>query len=109
LGAQRCELVPGSLAAQLYGRTCIHERHRHRYEVHNQWLPQLEAQGLVVTGRSQTTETRLSLVEIIELPAHPWFIGCQFHPEFTSTPRESHPLFIGFIKAARKQPKAVDY
>ena len=74
------------------------ERHRHRYEVNNTLLPQLEAAGMVVSGRSEDGK----LVEIIELPEHPWFLGCQFHPEFTSTPRRGHPLFTGFIQAALK-------
>lgn len=98
LGGQKCSLVHDSLAAKLYATDTIVERHRHRYEVNNHFLPQLTAAGLKVSGRSQD-----NLVEMIELPDHPWFIGCQFHPEFTSTPRDGHPLFAGFIKAAKKQ------
>lgn len=98
LGAQACLLEPGSLAAKIYGRTEISERHRHRYEVNNDLLPQLTAAGLKVSGLSTTSR----LVEIIELSNHPWFIGCQFHPEFTSTPRDGHPLFISFVKAAKQ-------
>jgi CTP synthase len=74
----------------------IVERHRHRYEVNNNYLAQLQAAGLKITGRSMDGE----LVEMIEVPDHPWFVACQFHPEFTSTPRDGHPLFTGFVKAA---------
>lgn len=100
LGGQRCNLVHDSLARQLYGKDAIVERHRHRYEVNNTLLPAIEKTGLKVSGRSAHD----NLVELIELPNHPWFIGCQFHPEFTSTPRDGHPLFIGFIHAARQIP-----
>lgn len=98
LGGQPCHLKQGSLAYDMYGQPVIIERHRHRYEVNNQLLPQLEQMGLVVSGRSADG----NLVEMIELPNHPWFIGCQFHPEFTSSPRDGHPLFTGFVKAAKK-------
>lgn len=73
------------------------ERHRHRYEVNNLLLPQLEQAGLVVSGRSKPD----GLVELVELPNHPWFVACQFHPEFTSTPRDGHPLFSAFVQAGR--------
>jgi CTP synthase len=96
LGGQECHLKPGSLAHKIYGANSIVERHRHRYEVNNQLLPQLEAAGLTVSG-STTFE---DLCEMIELKDHPWFVGCQFHPEFTSTPRKGHPLFTAFIRAA---------
>jgi CTP synthase len=96
LGAQTCVLTPNSKSRQLYGRDKISERHRHRYEVNNHYLPQFEAAGLKIAGCSEDGK----LVEMIEIPAHPWFIGCQFHPEFTSTPRDGHPLFQGFVKAA---------
>lgn len=96
LGGQVCQLAAGSLVRKLYGKDAIVERHRHRYEVNNTLLPKIEAAGMKVSGRSQTD----NLVEMIELPDHPWFIGCQFHPEFTSTPRDGHPLFSGLIKAA---------
>lgn len=99
LGGEECHLVAGTHAQIIYGSPMVKERHRHRYEVNNQLLPQLEQQGLLVSGRSADGQ----LVEMIELPNHPWFIGCQFHPEFTSTPRDGHPLFTGFIEAARKQ------
>ncbi|MEJ2087938.1 MAG: CTP synthase [Gammaproteobacteria bacterium] len=96
LGEQTCMLVPGSLAAKLYNADSVAERHRHRYEVNNHYVGRLEALGLKVSGRSEDGE----LVEMIELPDHPWFIACQFHPEFTSSPREGHPLFTGFIEAS---------
>lgn len=99
LGAQPCHLEAGTKARELYGQDEIIERHRHRYEVNNNYLPQLEAAGLRISGRSADK----SLVEMIEIPDHPWFVACQFHPEFTSSPRDGHPLFTGFIKAALKQ------
>jgi CTP synthase len=98
LGGQGCRLTHGSLAQKLYGQEVIIERHRHRYEVNNTLLPTIEKMGLKVSGRSEQD----NLVELIELPQHTWFIGCQFHPEFTSTPRDGHPLFIGFIQSARR-------
>ena len=104
LGAQKCHLAEGSLARQLYGAETIEERHRHRYEVNNVLLPQIEKAGLKVTGLSADKK----LVEIIEVPNHPWFIACQFHPEFTSTPRDGHPLFEGFVKAAKDNQKKSD-
>jgi len=96
LGAQLCHLVPGTLAHKTYGSDSITERHRHRYEVNNTYLPQLEAAGLCISGFSADK----SLVEMVEIPDHPWFLACQFHPEFTSSPRTGHPLFSGFIGAA---------
>ena len=104
LGAQTCHLVEGSLARKLYGAETIEERHRHRYEVNNVLLPQIEKAGLKVTGLSADKK----LVEIIEVPNHPWFVACQFHPEFTSTPRDGHPLFEGFVKAAKTNQKKSD-
>lgn len=104
LGAQKCHLIEGSLARQLYGAETIEERHRHRYEVNNVLLPQIEKAGLKVTGLSADKK----LVEIIEVPNHPWFVACQFHPEFTSTPRDGHPLFEGFVKAAKANQKKSD-
>ncbi|AOU98203.1 CTP synthase [Acidihalobacter yilgarnensis] len=97
LGGQACRLVAGSLAHQLYGEDTITERHRHRYEFNNNYLDPLTSAGLHISGKSLDG----ALVEVVELPDHPWFLGCQFHPEFTSTPRDGHPLFSGFIKAAR--------
>lgn len=100
LGAQECRLKPGTLARELYGQDVVSERHRHRYEFNNLYRQQFEDLGLVVSGKSMDD----LLVEIIELPPqqHPWFLGCQAHPEFTSTPRDGHPLFIGFVRAARE-------
>ncbi len=100
LGAQEVELKTGSLAAKIYGTTRIRERHRHRYEVNNHFIPQLEAAGLTIGGVSAGRER---LVETIEIQNHPWFFACQFHPEFTSTPRKGHPLFSAFVKAALQQ------
>ena len=102
LGAQEVELKEGSLAAKIYGSTSIKERHRHRYEVNNNFVPDLEKAGLVIGGVSAGRER---LVETIELPNHPWFFACQFHPEFTSTPRKGHPLFTAFVKAALAKNK----
>jgi CTP synthase len=96
LGAQDCVLTEGSTIANCYGKKTIRERHRHRYEVNNHFLPRLEEAGLQISGRS--TDGRL--VEVVEAPDHPWFVACQFHPEFTSTPRDGHPLFKGFVEAA---------
>ncbi|MFS2225410.1 glutamine hydrolyzing CTP synthase [Pantoea sp. B65] len=101
LGSQQCQLMENSLVRQMYGSDTIVERHRHRYEVNNMLLKQIEAAGLRVAGRSGDDQ----LVEIIELPTHPWFVACQFHPEFTSTPRDGHPLFAGFVKAASEYQK----
>ncbi|MEE4461846.1 CTP synthase, partial [Azotobacter chroococcum] len=99
LGAQDCQLEGGSQVRQCYGRDVIVERHRHRYEVNNNLLSQLTGAGLKVTGRSGDG----ALVEVIEVADHPWFVACQFHPEFTSTPRDGHPLFSGFVNAALAQ------
>ncbi len=96
LGAQECRLLAGSLARSVYGRDSIFERHRHRYEFNNRYSDVLEKAGLRFSGRSVDG----LLVEMTEIPAHPWFIGCQFHPEFTSTPRDGHPLFASFVRAA---------
>jgi CTP synthase len=96
LGGQNCRLEPGSLARRVYGKPQIRERHRHRYEFNNRYLDLLKDGGMRFSGWSLDGR----LVEIIELPDHPWFIACQFHPEFTSTPRDGHPLFCGFIEAA---------
>ena len=94
-GAQSCPVKPDTRAASIYGDT-VNERHRHRYEVNNAYVPRLEEAGMVISARTPTE----NLPEIMELPEHPWFMGVQFHPEFTSTPRDGHPLFIGYIKAA---------
>jgi CTP synthase len=97
LGAQECRLTPGSFAAQTYGAESVNERHRHRYEFNNRYLERLKSAGMEFSGFSID-----GLVETVELPGHPWFIGCQFHPEFTSNPRDGHPLFTGFVAAARE-------
>jgi CTP synthase len=96
LGGQKCRLAPGSLAHSLYNKDVIVERHRHRYEFNNQYRQLLEEKGLIMSGVSMDGK----LVEVIEARDHPWFLGCQFHPEFTSTPRDGHPLFSGYIRAA---------
>jgi len=102
LGAQSCPIVPGTLAASIYG-SHVNERHRHRYEVNNHYVDQLKAAGLVVSARTPTED----LCEMVELPqnVHPWFVACQFHPEFTSNPRSGHPLFIAYVKAALANKK----
>ena len=97
LGGQQCRLAPGSLAHQMYGKDVIEERHRHRYEFNNQYRDQLVDNGLLLSGLSIDGK----LVEVVEIGSHPWFFACQFHPEFTSSPRDGHPLFSGFIEAAR--------
>jgi CTP synthase len=102
LGAQEARLTPGSLAQAVYGKDLIFERHRHRYEFNNNYLEELRAAGLRFSGFSAD-----GLVEFIELPGHPWFMASQFHPEFTSTPRDGHPLFTGFIRAAREYRAAL--
>ena len=99
LGAQECVLEKGSLVRSLYKQDRIKERHRHRYEVNNNFIDKLSSKGLMVVGKSKDK----MLVEVIELKDHPWFVGCQFHPEFTSDPRRGHPLFSGFIKAAKNR------
>lgn len=99
LGAQKSELVPGTKTAAVYGSDEIIERHRHRYEMNNRYIPVLEEKGMKISGYSPIQH----LVETVEIPEHPWFIAVQFHPEFTSSPRDGHPLFAGFIDAAKKQ------
>ena len=98
LGLQECRLKPGTKARAMYGKDVVAERHRHRYEFNNRYRNQLEEAGLVISAKSMDD----LLVEMIELPNHPWFVACQAHPEFLSTPRDGHPLFIGFIRAARE-------
>ncbi|HSH28359.1 MAG TPA: CTP synthase, partial [Thiohalobacter sp.] len=102
LGAQKCRLKEGSLAHRLYDRELIEERHRHRYEFNNNYRDSLQQAGLVLSGTSLDNE----LVEVVEIADHPWFLACQFHPEFTSTPRDGHPLFSGFIRAARERGRS---
>ena len=99
LGAYPCTLESDSLAARIYGTTQISERHRHRYEVNNEYRQQLEDAGLALCGLSPDKR----LVEMVELPEHPYFVGCQFHPEFKSKPHRSHPLFTSFVRAAIEQ------
>ena len=103
LGAQACPIVPNTLSASIYG-TQVNERHRHRYEVNNHYVEQLKAAGLVISARTPTED----LCEMIELPQteHPWFVACQFHPEFTSNPRAGHPLFTAYVNAALQHQKA---
>ena len=103
LGEQACVLNQGSLAQRVYGENVVYERHRHRYEVNNNYVDQLSASGLVIGGRSEDGE----LVEMVEIEDHPWFLACQFHPEFTSSPRRGHPLFTGFINAGLAQAGVV--
>ena len=101
LGLQEQRLKPGTLARELYGKDVVAERHRHRYEFNNRYRTQLEDAGLVIAAKSMDD----LLVEMVELPrtVHPWFLACQAHPEFLSTPRDGHPLFVGFIRAAREK------
>jgi CTP synthase len=101
LGSQNCNLKANTKARETYGADVISERHRHRYEVNNHFIPKLEEAGLIISGLSADNQ----LVEMIELPNHPWFVAGQFHPEFNSTPRDGHPLFQGFVAAAAKYQK----
>ena len=102
LGAQTADIISGTLVQRIYNSNIVSERHRHRYEVNNFYLPKLEAAGLIVAARTKAEQ----LCEMIELPDHPWFVACQFHPEFTSTPRAGHPLFTAFIEAALRHSGA---
>lgn len=104
LGAQRADLLDGTKIRKIYGSEFISERHRHRYEVNNNYVDQLVSGGLTISGKSPVE----NLCEVVEIHDHPWFIACQFHPEFTSTPRAGHPLFSGFIEAARDRSKKVE-
>ena len=101
LGAWDCQLTKNSKAFEAYQSTMIKERHRHRYEFNNEYLNQFEIAGMNATGTNPKTD----LVEVIEIPNHPWFVGVQFHPEYKSTVLKPHPLFVDFIKAALKQSK----
>lgn len=102
LGAQTCHLEKDAKVAEIYGKTQIIERHRHRYEVNNSFLDKLRQAGLKIGGWSADD----TLVEVVEIPEHPWFVACQFHPEFTSTPRDGHPLFSSYVQAALKEKKS---
>ena len=97
LAAQEALLGEGTLAREAYGKASVFERHRHRYEFNNTYMDRMREAGMVFSGVSKD-----GLVEVVELPAHPWFVAVQFHPEFTSNPRDGHPLFTGFIRAARR-------
>ena len=101
LGAQPCRLASDSIVGQAYGNDLINERHRHRYEFNNTYTMDMESAGLKIVGRSLDG----NLVEIVELSDHPWFVGCQFHPEFSSTPRDGHPLFNSFVRASLKNER----
>ena len=101
LGAQKCRLQPGTLVHTLYQKDVITERHRHRYEFNSKYIEKLEKAGLIFSGKSMDGR----LIEFIEIADHPWFLACQFHPEFTSTPRKGHPLFSGFVEAAAQYKK----
>ena len=103
LGAYECDLVPGTLAYSIYGETPIFERHRHRYEFNSDYMKAMEEKGLVFSGRNPET----GLVEIVELPSHPFFIGVQFHPELKSTVERPQPIFVAFVKAAMDKRKAL--
>jgi CTP synthase len=101
LGAQPASVKKGSLAHRIYGKDTVAERHRHRYEVNNHYVPRLESAGFKISAKTNAED----LPEMAELEGHPWFFGCQYHPEFTSTPRDGHPLFTSFIRAALEQHK----
>src|SRR6056300_1475400 len=98
LGGQECRLENDSIAKICYQKDVIVERHRHRYEVNNNYVDKLQSQGMRFTGKSLDG----NLMEVLEITGHPWFLACQFHPEFTSTPRDGHPLLTGFLNAAIK-------
>jgi CTP synthase len=104
LGGQKCRLQIGSLAYELYQKEVIRERHRHRYEFNNKYFERLEQNGMRFSGKSIDGR----LVEVIEIPEHPWFLACQFHPEFNSAPRKGHPLFSGFVAAAALHKKETE-
>lgn len=103
LGSYPCVLTPGSLVAQVFGATLIHDRHRHRYEVNTRYQECLEHHGLVFSGWSPDG----ALPEMIERKDHPWFVGVQFHPELKSKPFQPHPLFVAFVKAAMQQERLI--
>ena len=95
LGSYSCSLSKASNSLNAYGKTEVNERHRHRFEFNNKYLSEFEKKGMIATGKNKKT----NLVEIVEIPKHPWFVGVQFHPEYKSTVSTPHPLFVGFIKA----------
>ncbi|MBC7904197.1 MAG: gamma-glutamyl-gamma-aminobutyrate hydrolase family protein, partial [Gemmatimonadaceae bacterium] len=98
LGAQACEIKEGTRASEIYGTSIISERHRHRWEFNNEYLARFEEAGMIASGRNPET----GLVEIVELPGHPFFVGVQYHPELKSTVENPHPVFVHFIKAAKE-------
>lgn len=102
LGSYECALVPDTIAARAYGKSTVRERHRHRYEVNNDYVERLEAAGMKVSGRNPKRD----LVEMVELENHPWFLSTQFHPEFQSKPNRAHPLFADFVAAAIRRKNA---
>ena len=101
LGAYQCEILPKSNASLAYNANKISERHRHRYEFNNDYLNAYEGAGMTATGKNPDT----GLVEIVEIPTHPWFVGVQFHPEYKSTVAQPHPIFVAFVKAALTNKK----
>jgi CTP synthase len=101
LGAWDCELIENSIVSDVYNSTNIKERHRHRYEFNNDYKADIEAAGMLATGSNPET----GLVEIVEIPNHPWFVGVQYHPEYKSTVANPHPLFVAFVRAAYKHSK----
>ena len=101
LGSYNCDILPKTKASNIYKKKTISERHRHRWEVNNKFVKKMEANGLVFSGINK----RLGVVEIVELPGHPWFVGCQFHPELKSRLDKAHPLFREFVKASLKEQK----
>jgi CTP synthase len=102
LGAQRCLLKKGTASFAIYGKQAISERHRHRYECNNRFVKDLESAGLVISGWSEQIKGKPALVEMIEVPSHPWYIACQFHPEFQSRPWQAHPLFLSYMQAVER-------
>ncbi|HBY70224.1 MAG TPA: CTP synthase, partial [Flavobacteriaceae bacterium] len=98
LGAWKCDVKADSIIGRVYNESTIEERHRHRYEYNNKYKEQLEAAGMIATGVNPDTQ----LVEVVEIPEHPWFVGVQYHPEYKSTVASPHPLFVAFVKAAHE-------
>jgi CTP synthase len=104
LGAYQCKIKPDSRAFEIYGKEDISERHRHRYEFNDKYRNEFESNGMIASG----VNPKNGLVEIVEIPSHPWFVGVQFHPEYKSTVAEPHPLFVGFVKAAVETQKVLE-
>ncbi len=101
LGSYKCELLDGTKISEAYNEEVINERHRHRFEFNNAYLEDFEANGMIATGKNPEN----GLVEVVEIPEHPWFVGAQFHPEYKSTVEKPHPLFLAFVKAAMENKK----